>query len=942
MNLDSMMNIANFDLGNYLKSSIFGGVGLLVLVAFGLYFFRNPLKSFFGNIFGYRKNIDDYTISIHKNREVIYENETMKLKEGLSLKVAIRLFLISLTLLVSPFLFTILFLVNRYGYINSIMEKIKDFKIFEEYENDTKLDSLLSILNNKSEKINFLVNQFWGACFLFILVGLISNSYYIAIIGLFSGLVVLMASFLTIINIISYRTNYKYLNYYRGLRLLQTSELNGTKSLIFLSILGLASNFTELQGFSVFIWILVLVKFAINFATNSLLNREDYISQQHQMVENRDYMNLQNISSYPNPLSQSRGYKFTTLLQMKFFEMEKKVKGKSLIHLDNYAFFPQMVNRSDLRKNPLLKDKLNNSVQISLNAKDITKQLVVLGGMGSGKTEFINNIVEQVHKSEFKLYQSIIYNDNKGDFKQKFYRADKDYLINLFDEDSSVWCIFSEMKHNIEAGTNFVNNLFQSIAGDDKDFFIGRAKQLTAQWIQEAYFSTSNNIESWEMFFTRIKAYEKELEEKDDKTKSSILQTILIALEILSIMRYQIVIEQRKIFCINEFIYETDTQLFLVNNKQYEAKLTPYLVGLWGAINSAIMSKPDIPEEEENPHLILFVLDEYLNLKLDEATRKSMLTLTRSKGACNIIAGQYLINDEKLIQDLDSSRYALITFSINDDFTLEKVSKKLASAEMLSVTSSPQVQQQQQNGQPDMVGLSALNEIMGSKGKHQDNFTYSLGNTEVIALQQLQSMPKYHHLTFIPSEEVKVLNSEDSLRNFKLLAFGYEDLMKDIAVNNNEFLSRESGILYLGYTPQATLNYNNPHFTQWDMENYYKDSLTSSSKVKLDEQTAFIHYMNIAFSETKENAEKYIIDNGLQHLDIDFVFSEVEENAEKILHLMSKYSEEERYELMDKFFDIPREDLEAKYEFCKAHELIGAILGIFTFSDEFRKLKIGM
>ncbi|MFW2528537.1 type IV secretion system DNA-binding domain-containing protein, partial [Aliarcobacter butzleri] len=688
--------------------------------------------------------------------------------------------------------------------------------------------------------------------------------------------------------------------------------------------------------------ILVIIKFAINFFTNSLLNREDNISQRHQMVENRDYTNIQNLASYPNPLSQSRGYKFTTLLQMKFFEMEKKVKGKSLIHLDNYAFFPQMVNRSDLRKNPLLAKKLNESVKVSLNAKDFTKQIIVLGGMGSGKTEFVNNIVEQVHTSNFENMKSIIYNDIKGDFKQKFYRADKDYLINLFDKESSVWCIFSEMKHNIEAGTNFVNNLFQSIAGDDKDFFIGRAKQLTAQWIQEAYFSTDNNIDAWEMFFIRIKSYEKKLEEEDDRTKSSILQTILIALEILSIMRYQIVIEKRKIFCINEFIYETDTQLFLVNNKQYEAKLTPYLVGLWGAINSAIMCKPDIPEEEENPHLILFVLDEGLSVPIDEATRKSMLTLTRSKGACNIILGQYLNNNEKLIQDIDSSRYALVTFNINDDFTLEKVSKKFASAEMLSVTASPQVKDNQENGQQDNIGISAINEIL-SKGKNQDNFTYSLGNTEVIALQQLQSMPKYHHLTFIPSEEVKTLNSEDSLRNFKLLAFGYEDLMKDIAVSNNEFLSRESGILYLGYTPQSSLNFNNPPFVQWNMEDYYKDSLkeNASTKISLDEKTAFTHYMNIAFAETQEKAEEYIINNDLVSFDIDHIFIEVEENSEKILQLMAKYSEEERYELMDMFFDIPKDDIEKKYEFCKTHDLIGAILGIFTFSDKFRISKIG-
>ncbi len=152
-----MMNLPSLDIGNFLSKGIFGGVGLIVLIAFGLYFFRNQLKSIIGNMFGYRKNIDDYTISIHANREVIYKNETIKLKEGLSFKVALNLFLISLTMLVSPFLFLVLLVANRYKYINTVTNKLQDFTIFKEFDkSNSKLDSLLTLLNNKSDKINFM------------------------------------------------------------------------------------------------------------------------------------------------------------------------------------------------------------------------------------------------------------------------------------------------------------------------------------------------------------------------------------------------------------------------------------------------------------------------------------------------------------------------------------------------------------------------------------------------------------------------------------------------------------------------------------------------------------------------------------------------------------------------------------------------------------------
>ena len=266
------------------------------------------------------------------------------------------------------------------------------------------------------------------------------------------------------------------------------------------------------------------------------------------MIENRDYTNLENIASYPNLISQSRGYKFTTALQMKFLEIEKKEKGKNIIHFDNYAYYPQSINKTNLRKNPLLKKTLSNTVKNYFEAYDITKQLLVIGGMGSGKTEMINYIIEQVITSDFKLYNAIVYNDIKGDFSKNFYRGDKDILVNLYDIRASVWCPFLEMKTNIEAGSSFINNLFVSIAGNEKDFFNASAKMKTNNWLQESFFSTNNNIEAWEMFFKKIKNYENEIKLTDNKTQSSIYATIEIALDILYIMHYQIVVEKRKTF----------------------------------------------------------------------------------------------------------------------------------------------------------------------------------------------------------------------------------------------------------------------------------------------------------------------------------------------------------------------------------------------------------
>jgi len=98
--------------------------------------------------------------------------------------------------------------------------------------------------------------------------------------------------------------------------------------------------------------------------------------------------------------------------------------------------------------------------------------------------------------------------------------------------------------------------------------------------------------------------------------------------------------------------------------------------------------------------------------------------------------------------------------------------------------------------------------------------------------------------------------------------------------------------------------------------------------------------MNIKFADNVDIAKEYIKDNSLQDLDIDKIFIDVEEDNEKVMSLIAKYSEEQRFELMNKFFDITSNNIDEKYSFCKEHDLIGAILGIFTFSEDFRTQRL--
>lgn len=933
--MEQLLN--NPSISQYLQNGLTASIMFLIVGLFALYFFRNAIKSLVAGVLGYRTFLDDYSFSMHKNRDTIYDNEVVRLTTGINLKNGLLLILSILSALINPLIFAGSYIAYKYFTIKEKFLNTKDYKIYDSLETD---DMLIKWLNTKTSKINLVVDELWTTSYIFIAAGLYFSNTNIAFIGIILAATVLIATLFLIYNIGMYRLNYKQVLYYRALRLLSSSSLSNSRSLFILGFLGFISNFTDIAGFSVFIWFVFAIKLIINLTVSTLLKREDDISAQHQLIENRNYQDLEEVASYPNATSQSRGYKWTTALQMKFFQLENEESKKELIHINNYAFYPQMINRSVLRKNPLLTETVKNSINIKFETLRFTEQILILGKMGSGKTEQVNYIIEQVHNDKFNNFKSIAYNDTKGDFTQKFYRPKKDIIVNLFDSRAKVWNVFEEMNYNYEAATSFINNLFESLQGAEKDFFVASAKQKTAQWLQQSYFNTNNSFEAWEMFFKKISDYEKDIKERDDKTQSSIFANIQIALEILQIMYYQVCIEKRDTFTFTDFVNAKDCQLFLQNNKQYEAKLTPYLTGLTATYINTVMAKEDTKE-----HLILNVFDEFLTMKIDEETRKTLLTATRSKGFCNLLMAQMLTkSDNKLLEELKSSKYAMFVFSVGEE-TAKQVVEELGKAEILSTQVSPQRQDNNpqnpaSNGADSKDGFGAALGIFGNiiPNKKKNNFTYSLNQTEVLLSQQIQSLPKYHHLVYLPEVETKTLSKLDAKRFFRLMAFGYDDLMKDI-VKENEFLAKESGVLYLGYTPVSELNLKNAHFEKWEMRDYYlyNSNKENEAHKNFTEKESFIHYLNIKFADSENDAMQYLKDNKLYTVDLKSIYGAAEEDINKVNQFLVKYTDQERYELAEKFFSIDEKDFETKYQFCKENDLIGCILGIFKFSEDFLK-----
>ena len=59
----------------YLENIKFVAIVVAIVVLMGIYFLRNPIKAIFSGFFGYKASLDDFAISVNKNKDIIYENE---------------------------------------------------------------------------------------------------------------------------------------------------------------------------------------------------------------------------------------------------------------------------------------------------------------------------------------------------------------------------------------------------------------------------------------------------------------------------------------------------------------------------------------------------------------------------------------------------------------------------------------------------------------------------------------------------------------------------------------------------------------------------------------------------------------------------------------------------------------------------------------------------
>jgi len=305
-------------------------------------------------------------------------------------------------------------------------------------------------------------------------------------------------------------------------------------------------------------------------------------------------------------------------------------------------------------------ENIKNQVEktpLCIKSLELTKGLVVLGKMGSGKSVLLKNILAQ------HFYNRAVINDVKGEYVSSFYRDGLDIIYNVFDARSKLWDIFGDVERNPALAQAIAEAVVETIT-KQKDFWLTAAATLFREALLHATFSVEED--KYNAFLSYIKQHRDKAVSEEDKTALSIHATLEPVMETFRILAW---LEKQDIekFSLYDFVESKDTRLFLLLDPAHEKAMKPLTNALLTALISILLSRPDTKED-----FTLFLLDEFLSIRIPETIQTQLFTLARAKGIQLITASQYLSKDnERLVQNVLNSRQYLAVFPVADTYTLQ-------------------------------------------------------------------------------------------------------------------------------------------------------------------------------------------------------------------------------------------------------------------------------
>ena len=580
-----------------------------------------------------------------------------------------------------------------------------------------------------------------------------------------------------------------------------------------------------------------------------------------------------NLGSYLNETTQKHGYSWTGANKLITYVNNKNYESIKGIFIDNFMFAEE--TKTFLRQQGCEHD-INEfqKTPIKFCSIDFTKTIFALGGMGSGKTEFFFSILNE--NWGYRHFKRVIIHDPKGDYTEKLYHSDQDYIFNPYDKRGAAWDIWLDMHSYPALIVSFLKNLIESQT-QKEDFFSASAVNVLKGCFMETHFLTKgkSSLEKWRILLDKLDKYRNQNINKP--TESSIYATMSLAIDTLRLLAFVAANNPKKQFSIQHFLNSSGSKLFLLNNPAYSVPLNALFVGFLSVITEALLSKPDTTDD-----LSLLVLDEFLSLKFNQETKIKVLTQIRSKGGALLLGAQFLPKENKLEQQLlDSSRFSLIFFRLSDLETINHIQEIFGEVEYTHYAQS------YNEGKNSSWGINPMNSNSGNS--EGTSINTSLQKCKFIKPEMLQSMPQYHHITFIPENKIIYLGYTPLVKLEKMnrtfvqrnLALFYQksfnvigDLPSENECNKSD-KSRKIIPKLTKTTPSIVPQIQEENDIQVDnLGNKYSRKKTLAALKGYDRNTRMKMYNELISTKTKQEEEAVILKHGLRRVSLEVIFRE--------------------------------------------------------------------
>lgn len=309
------------------------------------------------------------------------------------------------------------------------------------------------------------------------------------------------------------------------------------------------------------------------------------------------------------------------------------------------------------------------------------RNILVTGGMGSGKSVAVLNLADEVVAAK----KTMVVYDKVGEFAKCYYREGKDVIFNPFDSRFPGWTLFNEISKVYDfdqlAAYLIPDGEKQSGAGD---YFKDTARTVFSAILQklweegrctnealcQALFQTS--MEDLYIWLKGTRA-----ENLLNPEKKSAADTFTTMTEAVKVLRYI----PSGPFSLKDFVREAaDVRLFVVSKEEVHPILQPLTSMVMNILYKTVMAQEEVPDDK-----YWFFLDEFSSLgKLP--VFEVAVTEARKYGAVSVVGAQSILQFYKMFgQELGkvvmSNLQNQLILQVAEADTQEQYSKLIGSGE---------------------------------------------------------------------------------------------------------------------------------------------------------------------------------------------------------------------------------------------------------------------